>query len=375
MTGRAFLAPIVSALAVAILTPASAGAASIQADYRFQGAYVSSHPGAPDIGPVGSGNQFVTETVGCAPTRVFSFLKGSGLQTETGGGVFPDNYSVVALFRFAETSGFRRIQVPGGNPTPFFGSDSGIYDFNGRLSVYDKGLNPPNNPGAALAFANDTYAEVAFTYSHDSPGLPNQTAGYVNGVPQWAGLANTTEGNAVAMRFFADNDPPDATGQDSAGAVSRIRIYNGILTPAEVAAIHASGPIAAACDPTKRATAAVNRKVKVKGGARGRLTVLTGIDVGCPALSSGACKGRALIEKGGAAKRLATASKLPKRLGKKRLTVAAGQTKGVKVKLTRKASDALRAKGKLKVKISVKLAAPGTTAAVASRTAKLKPPK
>lgn len=374
MMGRAFLVLSVSVLAAAIVTPAPAGAASIQADYRFQDNYLSSWPGAPDIGPVGSGAEFVTETVGCAPSRVLRYPKGGGLQTETGGGIFPDNYSVVALFRFAETSGFRRIQVPGGNPTPFFGSDSGIYDFNGRLSVYDKGLNPPHNPGAGVAFANNTYAEVAFTYSHDSPGLPNLTAGYVNGVPQWASLANTTEGNAVAMRFFADNDPPDVTGQDAAGAVFRIRIYNGILSPAEVAAIHASAPITAACDPTKRATAAVNRKVKVKGGARGRLTVLTGIDAGCPA-GGGTCKGRAVVERGGAAKRLAAVSKLPKRLGKKRLSVAAGRTKSVKVKLTRKASDALRAKGMLKVRILVKLAAPGTTPAVASRTAKLKPPK
>jgi hypothetical protein len=179
----------------------------------------------------------------------------------------------------------------------------------------------------------------------------------------------------VAMRFFADNDPPDVTGQDSAGAVSRIRIYNGILTPAEVAAIHASGPVTGACDPTKRATAAVNRKVKVKGGAHGRLTVLTGIDVGCPALGGGTCKGSASVDKGRAAKRLAGASKLPKRLGKKRLSVAAGRTKSVKVRLTKKASDALRDKRKFKVKISVKLAAPGTTPVVASRTATLKAPK
>ena len=101
--------------------------------------------------------------------------------------------------------------------------------------------------------------------------------------------------------------------------------------------------------------------------------VLTGIDAGCP-VGLGTCTGTAAVQRASGSRRLAAVSKLPKRLGKKKLSVAAGKTETVKVKLTRGASDALRDKGKLKVKISVKLAPPGGDAAIASRVAKLKPP-
>ena len=117
-----------------------------------------------------------------------------------------------------------------------------------------------------------------------------------------------------------------------------------------------------------------NRKVKVRNGPHGRFLVLTGIDASCPAAGV-KCDGTASVKRAGGSKRLARASKRSKVLGKTKLSVGAGKTKAVKVTLTKKASNALRSAGELKVKISVKLSTLGGKPTVASRKAKLKPPK
>jgi hypothetical protein len=375
MLRRIVLSLVAAALLAAILAQ-SAGAATLVGDYQFQDVYSSSVAGLPEIGNVGNGNKFVTETVGCSPTRVLSFPKDSGLQLQTAqaGGASSNFYSVVVLFRLAETSGYRRIIAPS-NPDSSFSTENGLYQRDGRLAIYDS--TKLGNPflGPTVVFANDVYVEVAFSYA--ATGTPgDETAGYVNRVLQASYSNYPSSGglNATWMRFFKDNDSSGATDEESAGAVARIRIYSGDLTAGEVATIHDASPIAGACDPSKRASAAVNGKVKVKRGRHGRFVVLTGIDAGCPDIGQ-TCTGTAAVDKAGASKRLAVASRTPKHLGKKALSVAAGKTQTVKVKLTKKASDALRAKGKLKAKISVRLETPGGTPAVASRTAKLKPPK
>jgi hypothetical protein len=366
--GRIVLCAL-GALVLTALFAQPASAATLVADYQFQDDFGSSVGTPGDIQNVGSGN-FVTETVGCNQTKVLSFPKGSGLQL-----VNPspgtDGYSVVVLFRLSDLSGYRRIFAAGG-PGFTFNSDDGLYGRDGRLAIYDS-TNPSGNPYLSptpLLQAN-TYAEVALAIP-DNKG-PVVTA-YFNGSQATADSTDTSAFAASTMRFFKDNDSGGVTTENSAGAVARIRIYTGMLTPAEVAAIHDAGPLAGACDPLKRASAAVNGKVRVKGRRHGRLTVITGIDAACPA-GGDACSGSAAVTRGGGSGRLAAASKLPKKLGKSKLSVAAGKSRAVKVKLTRKASNALRSKGKLKAKISVSLAAAGGTPAVASRTAKLKPPQ
>jgi hypothetical protein len=375
MPGRIAVAAVAALLVAGGLAAGSARAAFLNADYRFQDTYSSSVPPGVPMTDIGPGNKFVTETVGCKPTRVLSFPKGSGLQVQSGGIAANTNwYSIVVLFRLADLSNYRRIMAPSGNDTTF-DTDNGLYENNGRLAIYDNTVT--GNPffGPSAVFAPNTYAEVAFVYRSTGSGPENLTAGYVNGIQQV--IYPTPSNNAhfaYLMRFFKDNDTNGGLNEDSAGAVARIRIYNADLNAGEVASIFASSPIAGKCDPAKHASAAVNGKVRVKGGKHGRLVVLTGIDASCPA-GVADCSGTAAVDKRGASQRLASNSRVPKHLGKTTISVGAGETQAVKVKLTRKASDALRARGKLKVKISVDLSLPGATAAVASRTAKLKPPK
>lgn len=134
------------------------------------------------------------------------------------------------------------------------------------------------------------------------------------------------------------------------------------------------GGTAGAAPTVVRARTVVRGAVEVKGDSHGRLLVVTGIDASCPD-AGGACAGSASINATGPPRQLASSSKLSKSLGKASLLVPSGKTQAVKVKLTAKASNALRSAGALKVTISVSLSAPGGTPAVASRRAKLKPPK
>lgn len=103
-------------------------------------------------------------------------------------------------------------------------SDTGLYDNDGSLDFYG-GMDFQQGPPGV--FADNAYVTIALT-------APGGTNGYVNGVQNnsypglYAVMGNT-------LRFFKDDGD-----EDSAGAVSCIRVYDGALTDAEVAAIGAS---------------------------------------------------------------------------------------------------------------------------------------
>ena len=148
MFGRRACPAFAAAIAFAFLVPASAGAATLYADYQFQDTLASSAPGAPDLQNVGPGNTFVTETVGCTPSRVLQFPKGTGVEMDPPTGDFTYDYTVLMLFRLADVDGYRRIY--GGEPM----SDNGLYVHDGRLAFYDAGPIL----GANTVFAGNTYA-------------------------------------------------------------------------------------------------------------------------------------------------------------------------------------------------------------------------
>ncbi len=363
MRRKGLLAGLIALIAAGVLA-AAASAANLVADYQFQNSFASSGGGAGAISPVG-GASFVNETVGCSQTKVLSFPKGSGLQISTPS-FAAGGYSLVMLFRLSDLSGYRRI-FGAGNAGLTFNNDNGLYARDAKMAIYDN-----SNPGFPFLsptplFQPNAYAEVALTVPADK--ATNVTA-YFNGAQVANDISDTAEFNAGGMRFFKDNDGANST-EDSGGAVQRIRIFSGQLTPQEVSSTFSSAPIGGGCNPANLAKAAVNGKVKVKKRGK-RFVVLTGIDASCP--EGGAdCSGIAKVIKGVKAGR-ASVSKVPKKLGRAKLSVGAGKTKAVKVKLTKKGSKALASKGKLKATISVSLAPPGGNPAVASRKAKLKAP-
>jgi concanavalin A-like lectin/glucanase superfamily protein len=203
----------------------SAGAApNLTADYQFQNSHSSSVGTPPDITDIGAGtNFFTTEVAGGHPATVLDFPQGNGLSLSPTTGLAGSNsYSIVMYFRFADTSGYRRI-LDFKNGT----EDAGLYQLNGILDFY------PDAGGSTPTIIAGTYAQVVIT---DDGGT---VTGYVNGQQQFqfddtANQDATIDANNT-LRFFQDNTSGSGTGEDSAGAVARVRLYDGPLSSSDVA--------------------------------------------------------------------------------------------------------------------------------------------
>lgn len=127
----------------------------------------------------------------------------------------------MVLFRFDEISGYRRIVDFKDPPV-----DNGLYNLDGFLNFFDSAI------GASAVIPAATYVQVALT--RDGSG---QVVGYVNGAPQFAFLDSGNDGVIVGdtLRFFKDDG-----GEESVGAVARIRLFDTALSTAEVAALDRS---------------------------------------------------------------------------------------------------------------------------------------
>jgi hypothetical protein len=228
-----------AALAAALLAP-SASAATLTGDYQFQGTRASSGPG-PALTDIGAGNVFVSDNVMGATRQVLAFPAGTGLQMSPAGlGSGSGTYTEVVTFRFASVTPdyFRILDSTNGT------GDSGLYIHEGKLDFYDQDTGTDFESSSAL-LSPDTYATVAMV-----SGFPYDAIAYFNG----ARVAQFFRGYGViadTLRFFKDD-----SSEESAGAVSCIRVFNGALSDAEVAAIGAS--------PTCTAPPAVTKKKKCK---------------------------------------------------------------------------------------------------------------
>ena len=219
------------------------------ADYELFNSLESSARGTfgvPPLADIGPGtNTFATATVDGDSRPVLTFPQGNGVQAFTNSGVLPDNaYTIVALFEFDSASGFNRI-VDFKNGT----SDNGLYVQDGELRFF------PNAQRGTNPIRANKYVQVVFT--RNSAGA---VAGYVNGVRQFT--FTDTSGDAVigpddVLRFFKDNTSGAGTGEESAGSVARIRLYDFALTAGEVSDLDRQDtipPRVTSTDPANSAT-------------------------------------------------------------------------------------------------------------------------
>jgi concanavalin A-like lectin/glucanase superfamily protein len=233
------LGGIVVVACLVVATPAVA--ATLVGDYQFQGTRGSSGPG-PAVTDVGAGpDVFQTDTVMGSSRQVLAFPLHGGVRISPAG-LSPGAYSVVTTFRLDDLTGYRRILDPS-NGT----NDAGFYEYSGGADYY---YVLPHTPGeeynSAIVLTDHVYATAVLTVVP-----PSQSRFYVNGALQ----VTSTEGLVPVgdtLRLFKDNDTSGTPDEDSAGAVSCIRVYSGALTDNEVAGIGAS----ATCGKTgQRATA------------------------------------------------------------------------------------------------------------------------
>jgi len=223
---RIIAVPVAVACCLALTQAASA--ATLVGDYQLQGTRASSGSG-PALSDVGAGtNTFQNDTVMGTARQVLGFPLGNGVRMSPAG-LGTSASSVVTTFRFDAVDEYRKILDFSGGV-----SDNGIYDKGGRASFF--GTTEFLSTGTV--FAPNTYATVAIV----SQPLAT-TRIYVNGT-QVIGADEMFTPTVDSLRFFVDDGT--TTDENSAGAVSCIRVYTGALTNAEVSGIGAS----ATCQPS-----------------------------------------------------------------------------------------------------------------------------
>jgi hypothetical protein len=189
------------------------------ADYQFQNNLHSSVGNPPDLTNIAPGNVFTTDTVDGFSRTVYHFPQGSSVVLAPANGVIPTNiYTIVLLFRFDGVNGWRRV-LDLKNPP----SDLGLYALNGALDFYNVSAPGPTT------FAPSNYVQAVITRDASS-----NVVVYLNGTQQFSfvdsGNLATLDGSPQMIRFFKDN-----TSEDSAGAIARIRLYDKVMPPAQVA--------------------------------------------------------------------------------------------------------------------------------------------
>ena len=212
-------------LASAAVAP-GARAATLVGDYQFQGSLASA-PGTAGLAltDIAAGNAFQSDSVFGVSRQVGTFPLHNGYEM-TPVAVDANTYSVVTTFRLDAVGGapaYRRIlDVSGGTP-----SENGLYvAANGTFNYYFSVA--PIYESANAVFAAGTWATLALV--RHVPG--GATKGYVNGsLVLDANIAQGIPGGS--LRFFKDA-AAGTTDEDSAGAVSCIRVLNGLLTAGEV---------------------------------------------------------------------------------------------------------------------------------------------
>jgi hypothetical protein len=340
-----------------------AGAATLKAEYRFQGDLASEVAGAPELTNIGEGNHFAFERVdGLGRRQVLSFPEGNGLSLSTAGLVDPTNHSVVVVFRLADTSGYRRILDFAGGI-----SDTGLYNLDGRVALY----GGPDSDASQKGLLSDSYAQITLTNAA-APGGAEQATAYLNGVEVAAArISKGFDLGSGVLGFFHDNTSGAYPGEESSGAVSCILVYDGTLSANEVRQVAGDQALCPAPKPVPgRAKASVTGKPEATGSRRS-IVVDTGLTVSCP-VGGAACAASGHVE---AAPTRGRATSKAKRLGAARFSVSAGESRRVRVRLSGRGAKALRDVAGLRVKVSAEIETFQGRAARVSQAGRIEAPR
>lgn len=333
--------------AAAVFVPAQAQAANLIADYRFDDNLDSSVGTAPALSQLLPPGSFATATVDGQQDRVLSFAESSGVRAPLSAFPDPASYSTIVNFEFDDVSDYRRILA---FDTFDADNDNGLYDFSGQLDFYDEADNDGADETLApnVSLAENTYADVAFTRSADG-----STAAYTNGTPQLT-HADTTGQSVIrldGLRYFKDN----STGEESAGSVARIRIYNGALTATEVLDIEQTGGMRATAAVTKPPAGVGKKKRKPKAVDSGLTLTCPAEDAICPVAAQVTAK------KKGKAKVIGTFAG----------DAAPGASTTPTVTLSKRGRKLAARKGKLKISVSATITAATGVATPATNAGKI----
>jgi hypothetical protein len=179
-------------------------------------------PGFHALTGIGTSVGTATESVDGVNEAVATFSQGAGFDIEgVIGQVQANAYTIVVLLRMSQLGGFDRLlDLKNGT------SDTGVYLYNGSLRFY------PSSATGSKVVANNDWAQVVVTRAADGT-----VRGFVDSVQQWQfsdsnGFGVISSDNRLI--FFRDNLSGGGTGEQSAGAVARVRLFDRPLSQSEI---------------------------------------------------------------------------------------------------------------------------------------------
>ncbi|MFT5107899.1 MAG: hypothetical protein ACI9UA_003534 [Pseudoalteromonas tetraodonis] len=193
-------------------------------DYQFNDTLASAVGTAASLEQIGE-PIFQSESVDGVDQRVLAFAAGEGCRLLNASQTLGEAHTIVVLFRFDSNSSWRRVLDYRNRKT-----DWGLYSYYGNLNFYNV------TTGIGGAIQPDNYVQIALTRNEQGT-----VRGYVNGVPEIdfhdSGPNATLDVDDI-LTFFQDDTV--VSGEHSAGAVSRIRIWDDALSEADIAALDRS---------------------------------------------------------------------------------------------------------------------------------------
>ena len=195
--------------------------AAVVANYQFQNTLSSTIPSAPDVVPLVLGS-YSSASIGGTPTTVYNFGIQQGLSLNTTG-LISNNYTIAALLQFNDITEWRKI-FDFKNLT----SDNGLYTNNGQLNFYSENLGGPT-------VGSGTFFEVVLT--RDSSNA--LVTAYLDGTPVFSFSDSSSLGviSAANLLNIFQDDATTSGFESSSGSVAGLRIFDNVLTDAEVAAL------------------------------------------------------------------------------------------------------------------------------------------
>ncbi len=211
--------------------------ATVVGSWSFNNNFHADQAGVPDLTPVDptATSNFLTDNVFGQTRTVWNFTGNAsptnqqgGFTLNTTGLVTPESYSVDMVFEFTQRDGAWRRILDVQNRQ----SDSGLYvDPSDNLDIYPIS-------GSSASWDNNVYHHLVMTDN----GTTVTT--YLDGVSQFS--ATTTEMNLdfdtvdnpnALLNVFLDNVVAGGQGEWSAGNIALFRVWDGVLTADEAAAL------------------------------------------------------------------------------------------------------------------------------------------
>lgn len=156
----------------------------------------------------------------------YTFAAMEGLSLSNG--INADEYSIEMRFTLDDVAGYRKLIDYDDRAM-----DEGTYNSDGILCAYDDAYGPDG------AFTAGVSAHVVITRTRF-----NVVIVYVDGVLQttYVDCDRFTVADAAANILWFMQDDTASPGEDASGFLDFIRIYNGVLTPAQVVSLRDGGP-------------------------------------------------------------------------------------------------------------------------------------